>query len=182
MVATGPYMFLGGDTIDYSLPADEQTPAAGYEPGQSIQLVRNPSYDPATDGLRPAYPDEINVAIGGDEQDLFNKVALGELDAIVDGLVPPQMLRQYSTDPTLQPFLHINQDDVVRYLEFNVAEPPFDDVNVRKAVNFALDKAGMRLLRGGESAGTIAGHIITDGLTGNLLDGLRPVRNAELRG
>ncbi len=169
MVATGPYMFLGGDTIDYSLPADEQTPAAGYEPGQSIQLVRNPSYDPATDGLRPAYPDEINVAIGGDEQDLFNKVALGEIDAVVDGLVPPQMLRQYSTDPTLQPFLHINQDDVVRYLEFNVAEPPFDDVNVRKAVNFALDKAGMRQLRGGESAGAIAGHIITDGLTGNLL-------------
>ncbi len=61
-------------TIDFSLPADEQTPAAGYEPGQSIQLVRNPSYDPATDGLRPAYPDAINVTIGGDEQDLFNKV------------------------------------------------------------------------------------------------------------
>jgi len=169
LVATGPYMLLGSEAMDFSLPADEQTPVAGWDIGRSIQMVRNPSYDPATDGLRPAYPDAINVAIGGDEADLFNKVQQGELDAVVDGLVPAQQLRAYTTDPTLQPFLHISQDDAIRYLEFNLATPPFDDVNVRKAVNFAIDKAGMRLFRGGESAGVIAGHIIPDGLTGNLL-------------
>ena len=182
LVSTGPYMFVGIDGVDFSLPADEQTPVAGYEPGQSIQLVRNPSYDPATDGLRPAYPDAINVTIGGDEQDTFNKVVAGELDAVVDGLVPAPLLRQYSTDPTLQPFLHINQDDVVRYLEFNVAQPPFDDLNVRKAVNFALDKAGMRQFRGGESAGTIAGHIMTDGLTNNLLADYDPYASPNSAG
>ena len=174
LVATGPYMFLGSEDLDFSLPADEQTPVAGYRPGRSIQLVRNPSYDPATDGLRPAYPDQIEVSIGGQNNDLFNKVQTGEIDAVVDGTVPPAMLRAYSTDPSLQPLLHINQNDVVRYLEFNLAVPPFDDVHVRRAVNLALDKAGMRQLRGGESAGEIAGHIIPDALTGGELDSYAP--------
>jgi peptide/nickel transport system substrate-binding protein len=169
LVATGPYMFLGSENLDFSVPAEDQTPVAGYEPGQSIQLVRNPSYDPATDGLRPAYADAINVSIGGDNNDLYNKVAAGELDWVVDGIVPPQVLRSYSTDPTLQPLLHINPSDAVRYVSFNLAVPPFDDVHVRKAFNLALDKAGMRTLRGGESVGEIAGHIMVNSLQDNLL-------------
>ena len=169
LVATGPYMFLGSENLDFSVPADEQTPVAGYEPSQSIQLVRNPSYDPATDGLRPAYADAINVSIGGDNNDLYNKVQAGELDWVVDGIVPPQVLRQYSTDPTLQPLLHINPSDAVRYVSFNLAVPPFDDIHVRKAWNLALDKAGMRTLRGGESVGEIAGHIMVNSLEDNLL-------------
>ena len=102
LVATGPYQFLGSENMDFSVPADEQTPVAGYEPGKSIQLVRNPNYDPATDGLRPAYPDGFNISIGGDNNDLYNKVQAGELDVVVDGIVPPPVLRTYSTDPTLQ--------------------------------------------------------------------------------
>ena len=87
-----------------------------------------------------------------------------ELDGVVDGIVPPQVLRQYSTDPTLQPLLHINPSDAVRYISFNMAIPPFDDVHVRKALNLALDKAGMRTFRGGESVGEIAGHIMVNSL------------------
>jgi len=169
LVATGPYMFAGTENLDFSLPAEEQQPIAGVEVGKSYQLVRNPSWDPSTDSLRPAYPDAINITIGGDEQDLYNKVVAGELDLVGDGVVPAQLVRQFSTDPTLQPYLHVTQDDVVRYLEMNVAEPPFDDIHVRKAVNLAIDKAGMRQVRGGETFGTIAGHIITDGLEDNLL-------------
>ena len=169
LVATGPYQFAGAENLDFSVPADEQTPVAGYEPGKSIQLVRNPGYDASTDGLRPAYPDGFNISIGGDNNDLYNKVQAGELDGVVDGIVPPQVLRSYSTDPTLQPSLHINPSDAVRYLSFNLAVPPFDDVHVRKAVNLALDKAGMRTFRGGESVGEIAGHIMVNSLEDNLL-------------
>jgi peptide/nickel transport system substrate-binding protein len=169
LVATGPYMFAGSEAMDFSLPADEQTPVSGYEPGQSIQLVRNPSWDPATDSLRPAYPDGMNISIGGDNNDLYNQILAGELDLVVDGIVPPQVLRQYSTDPTLQPFLHINASDAVRYLSFNMAVPPFDDIHVRKAFNLALDKEGMRTLRGGETVGEIAGHIFVNSLQNNLL-------------
>ncbi|MGA9160666.1 MAG: ABC transporter substrate-binding protein [Actinomycetota bacterium] len=169
LVATGPYEFAGAENLDFSVPADQQAPVAGYEPGKSIQLVRNPGYDPSTDGLRPAYPDGFNITIGGDNNDLYNKVQAGELDGVVDGIVPPQVLRSYSTDPTLQPSLHINPSDAVRYISFNLATPPFDDIHVRKAVNLALDKAGMRTFRGGESVGEIAGHIMVNSLENNLL-------------
>jgi peptide/nickel transport system substrate-binding protein len=169
LVATGPYQFLGAENMDFSVPADEQTPVAGYVPGKSVQLVRNPNYDPATDGLRPAYPDGFNISIGGDNNDLYNKVQAGELDGVVDGIVPPPVLRSYSTDPTLQPLLHINPSDASRYVSFNLAEPPFDDVHIRKAFNLALDKAGMRTFRGGESVGEIAGHIMVNSLQNNLL-------------
>jgi peptide/nickel transport system substrate-binding protein len=169
LVATGPYQFLGSENLDFSVPADQQTPVAGYVPGRSVQLVRNPNYDPATDGLRPAYPDGFNISIGGDNNDSYNKVQAGELDGVVDGIVPPPVLRSYSTDPTLQPLLHINPSDASRYVSFNLAEPPFDDVHIRKAFNLALDKAGMRTFRGGESVGEIAGHIMVNSLQDNLL-------------
>jgi peptide/nickel transport system substrate-binding protein len=174
LVATGPYMFAGSDSLDFSGDPESQTPVAGYEPGKSIQLVRNPSYDPSTDGLRPAYPDAIDITIGGDNNDLYNKILAGELDGVVDGIVPPQVLRQFSTDPTLQPRLHIFPSDAVRYVSFNLAMPPFDDVHVRKAFNLALDKEGMRTLRGGESVGEIAGHIMVNSLENNLLQDYDP--------
>ena len=69
-----PYMFEGSENLDFSVPAKDQEPVSGYVPGRSIVLVRNPSYDPATDGLRPAYPDRIEATIGGDPADLYNKV------------------------------------------------------------------------------------------------------------
>jgi peptide/nickel transport system substrate-binding protein len=174
LVATGPYMFAGSENLDFSGDAESQTPVAGYEPGKSIQLVRNPSYDPSTDGLRPAYPDAIDITIGGDNNDLYNKILAGELDGVVDGIVPPQVLRQFSTDPTLQPRLHIFPSDAVRYVSFNLAMPPFDDIHVRKAFNLALDKEGMRTLRGGESVGEIAGHIMVNSLENNLLQDYDP--------
>jgi peptide/nickel transport system substrate-binding protein len=170
LVSTGPYQIAGSADMDFSKPAKQQTPVSGYEPGKSIELERNPNYDPSTDGLRPAYPDSIQVTIGGDNNDLYNKIDAGELDFVVDGIVPPEELKKYSTTPELQGRLNKYNSDAVRYLSsFNIAQPPFDDVNVRKAVNFAIDKAGMRQLRGGPLTGDIAGHIMVNSLLNNQL-------------
>jgi peptide/nickel transport system substrate-binding protein len=51
----------------------------------------------------------------------------------------------------------------------NIGVPPFDDVHVRKAVNWAFDKQGFRQLRGGPSVGEIAGHIMVNSLEDNIL-------------
>ncbi len=88
LVASGPYMFEGSETMDFSADPKDQTEAPGYVPGRQIVLVRNPSYDPETDGLRDAFPDRIEVRIGGDNDDLYNQVAAGTLDFVVDGVVP----------------------------------------------------------------------------------------------
>jgi peptide/nickel transport system substrate-binding protein len=182
LVATGPYQIAGSADLDFSVPAKQQTPVAGYQVGKSLELERNPNYDASTDGLRPAYPDAIEVSIGGDNNDLYNKIAAGELDTVTDGIVPSEKLKEYSTTPELQDRLHVYPSDGVRYLSFNVAQPPFDDVNVRKAVNYAIDKAGMRQLRGGETTGDIAGHIMVNSLLNNQLVDYDPYATPNSQG
>jgi peptide/nickel transport system substrate-binding protein len=168
LVASGPYMFKGSEAMDFSVPPRDQEPVAGYVPGRSIELVRNPSWSADTDELRFAYPDEIVTQIGGDNDDLYNKVVQGAIDLVVDGVVPPEKLREFQTDPELQPRLKVYPADGVRYVSFNVAMPPFDDIHVRKAFNWVFDKEGFRQLRGGETTGELAGHNIINSITGNI--------------
>ena len=183
LVSSGPYMFEGSENLDFSVPAKDQEPVSGYVPGRSIVLVRNPSYDPATDGLRPAYPDRIEATIGGDPADLFNKVLSGEVDYVNDvGDVPANVLQQYSTDPDLQPYLHTYQQNAVTYISMNLGVPPFDDVHVRKALNYAYDKAGGRQLGGGALTGSNAGHIFPDGLLDNKLKDYNPYATTDDHG
>ena len=99
LVASGPYMFKGSEDMDFNAPIKDQDPAPGYIPGRSIELVRNPTWSADTDDLRKAYPDEITVSIGGDNDDLYNKVQAGELDFVVDGIVPADKIKQYQSDP-----------------------------------------------------------------------------------
>ena len=182
LVASGPYMFEGSETMDFSAEPKDQVEVPGYVPGRSVVLVRNPSYDPATDGLRDAFPDRIEVRIGGDNDDLYNQVAAGDLDFVVDGVVPAEKIRDYQTNPDLQDRMNVYASDAVRYVSFNLAEPPFDDVHVRKAVNWAFDKQGFRQLRGGESVGEIAGHIMVDSLENDFLADYDPYETPNSSG
>jgi peptide/nickel transport system substrate-binding protein len=174
LVASGPYMFEGSEDLDFSKPVDQQKPVDGYQPGKSITFVRNPSWDKSTDEFRDAYLDRIEITIGGTEEDIANKVDAGEIDINVDGVPPAQQLRRYQTDPELKDQVQVYPSDAVRYLSFNIAEPPFDDMHVRKAVNLAIDKEGMRRLRGGPVFGEIAGHIMLDTITDGLLADFDP--------
>lgn len=165
-VATGPYMFEGSENLDFSVPADEQTPVSGYSPDRSISLVRNPSWDAATDELRPAYVDAIQMDIGATVEDIANKVDAGDIDAGFNADQTPEQLQRYQNDPTLEPRLHVTATDTTAYAVFNLAQPPFDDIYVRKAVNLVIDKEAWRRAGGGDILGEVATHIIPNGLTG----------------
>jgi peptide/nickel transport system substrate-binding protein len=182
LVASGPYMFEGSENLDFSAPPRQQDPVSGYEPGTSITMVRNPSWSAETDENRPAYVDRIEISIGGTEEDNANQVDQGILDMQFDGVAPPQQVRQYQQDPNLSDQIFINPSDAVRYLSFNIARPPFDDINVRKAVNFAIDKEGMRRIRGGPLVGEIANHIMVDSLQNNLLRDYNPYPSPNNQG
>lgn len=174
LVATGPYMFEGTDKLDFSVPAEDREHASGYIPGRQIVLVRNPSWDQATDDLRPAYVDRMEATIGGDEADIFNKIEAGLVDYALDAYPPSNVLREYSTNPDKQPYLHVYPQNTTQYMSMNLATPPFDDIHVRKAMNFAINKAGGIQLGGGPLAGTPARHIFPDGLLNNLMKDYRP--------
>jgi len=42
--------------------------------------------------------------------------------------------------------IHSDPSDGVRYIETNLATPPFDDQNARIALNYAVDREGFRQL------------------------------------
>jgi peptide/nickel transport system substrate-binding protein len=168
VASTGPYMFKGADQIDYSMLADQRRAPSGFQAGKSYVLVRNPSWERATDPMRKAYVDEIDASVGGTVADLEKRIERGELDAM-DAPPDPQGIRAFMTNPSLRPFIH--SDPVASILDFvmNLALPPFDDIHVRKAVNWIVDKDGMLQLLGGRTVGTITGHIIPD----SMLPGLK---------
>ena len=132
------------------MPARDQEPVSGYVPGRSIVLVRNPSYDPATDGLRPAYPDRIETTIGGDAADLYNKVETGEVDYVADARLRPRTCcRSTAPTPTSSRTCTRTQRTRCRYISMNLGVPPFDDIHVRKALNCVVRQGGERQLAGG---------------------------------
>jgi peptide/nickel transport system substrate-binding protein len=167
LVSTGPYMFQGADKIDYTKPADQQTGPSGYQAGKSYVLVRNPSWKAADDPIRKAYLDEIDVTVGGTVADLQNKIQTGELDTM-DALPNPQGIQTFEGNPDLKPFLHAESTFGTYYINMNLAMAPFDDVHVRKAMNWVVDKAGLLRLAGGSVEGSIAHHDIPDSMLPNL--------------
>jgi peptide/nickel transport system substrate-binding protein len=159
--STGPYMFKGADLIDYSKLASQQTAPSGFQAGKSYVLVRNPSWSAVTDTFRKAYVDEIDATVGGTVPDLQNKIQSGEVDSM-DELPNPEGIQAFETNPSLKPFIHSDPVNGTYYINMNLGIAPFDDVHVRKAVSWAVDKAGLLRLAGGSVQGQIAGHIVPD--------------------
>jgi peptide/nickel transport system substrate-binding protein len=182
LVASGPYMLAGSPRLDFEDPPERQDPVRGYRPGRGIVLVRNPSWQPTGDNLRPAYPDRVQIRIGGDPERIAAAVDEGRLDLQIDGSPPLSQVRRYRSDRRLEDRLHVGSGDVVRFVPLNLAVPPFDDVRVRRAVNLAVDKAALRRDAGGPLVGSVAGHIMVDGVTGGRASGFDPYATSRDRG
>ncbi len=58
----------------------------------------------------------------------------------------------------------------------NITQPPFDDVHVRRAMNWIMDKSALRQTWGGPTVGDIANHIVPDSLFGGQLADYKPYR------
>jgi peptide/nickel transport system substrate-binding protein len=185
LVSSGAYMFEGSENMDFSLPAKDQEPAAGYQPGKLISLVRNPSWvADGQDDLRPAWVDAISVEIcpGCDQEVAEKKVEADEIDTIFANGVAAATARTFSTDPNLEGRYFVEPGSGNYYISMNLAVPPFDDVHVRKAVNFAVDKEGWRRLSGGEASGEIGTYFTPPGLLGGLLEGYDPYATPNEQG
>ena len=66
----------------------------------------------------------------------------------------------------------------------NLAEPPFDDVHVRRAMNMVTDLEGLRRAWGGPVAGEIATDVIPDAMLGGELtaDAYHPFQDPPFAG
>jgi peptide/nickel transport system substrate-binding protein len=148
VVASGPYMVQN----------DSSGKLTGWTPGKEIVMVRNPNWDGSTD-YRPAYVDKIHVQEGfEDTQSATTKILKGDSevsgDIIPEGPALKTAAQQYPDQLALTP------SGGNRYIAMNMRKPPFNNINVRKAVIAAADRNALRLARGGELSGAYATHFI----------------------
>ncbi len=114
----------------------------GWEHGRSLTLVRNESY------FRPGLPylDAITWELGSPLLGQGFKFARGEIDIVRD-LNQDSTLR-YQADPRWQPFGTREPPGRSAYGEaMNTEVPPFDNVEVRRAVAAAIDRDHLVLLK-----------------------------------
>ena len=127
-----------------------------------LTLVRNPELQRArTDSPKARQntsgPFEFTVDTNID--DIYNKIAAGELEDEY-ATASPKVFREYSTDASKRKYLKSNSADETYYITMNLTQPPFDDVHVRRAMNWVMDRNALRKAWGGLVAGEIAEHIM----------------------
>ena len=175
VISSGPYMIAGSDKLNAAScdTIKASGPISGFDGTTKLDLVRNPAYDAKTDSpkARENLPDEFTFTVNSNDDDIFAKVDRGDIeDEISGGTVPAAMLRQYQGSKQLK----INSGDRTNYLMMNLSTPPFDDIHVRRAVNWVINKEAIRKAWGGSLTGVIATHIVPDAILGNKLKGYAP--------
>jgi len=136
-ISSGPYMWKGNTDI-----------ATGGT------LVRNPNWDASTDQNRKALPDQIDVKLGLQADDLDNQLISGDQDVDIAGTgVQPAALPKVLQSEELS----ARADNPIAAREWFTqiigTVKPLDNVDCRKAVIYAMNPTSYQNAYGGKYAG-----------------------------
>jgi peptide/nickel transport system substrate-binding protein len=154
--------------------ADGPYEIKSYVAAKSIQLVRNPAWNAATDPVRKAYVDAVNVTETGNpitiQQILQTNTAAGGMEwnafppvASLPGLIA--QMKAGSKDFNLGPTFGSNP-----YLDFNTVSPnnggALGKVAVRQALSYAVNRAHLIQDDGGPLVSPSLTHVLPAGING----------------
>ena len=176
VISSGPYMIEGSEDLDIS-SCSTLKPISGYDGKTFLNFVRNPNYNARTDSrkARENNPDRFEFLVNTNLDDIYNQVAAGELEDEY-ATASPKVFREYSTDSSKRKLLKSNSGDQTYYVTMNLTQPPFDDVHVRRAMNWVMDRNALRKAWGGPIAGEIAEHIFPNAMLLGRLNGYQPFK------
>ena len=111
---------------------------ARWQRGTGLRLEKNPGYYRADDIRLEA----IDLMVGGDETLHMMMFERGELDiaSVTSTGIPDADFIRVMNDPVLSKRVAHQALNAIQYLSMNTELPPFDNVNVRRAVNHAIDR------------------------------------------
>jgi peptide/nickel transport system substrate-binding protein len=144
--ATGPYMI------------------ATYNPSHGMRLVRNPYFrEWSADAQPDGYVDAMDYRYGLEDESETTEVETGAIDWMYDDK-PLDRLDEIGRRFTAQ--AHINPLAAYYYLFMRTNLAPFNSLQARQAVEFALNRRTLANLYGGPALGTPICQFIPRGLPG----------------
>jgi peptide/nickel transport system substrate-binding protein len=141
-----------------------------YIPGEMIVLDRNPNWDPATDPLRKAWVDRIQLRTDVSISSTQRAIEREEADLSLISHVPQARIAALQADPELSRRLSVHTTGSLLFLNLGThrAAGAIADVRVRQAINYAIDKVAYRDAIAGRFAasGELASTIMAPGSLG----------------
>jgi ABC-type transport system substrate-binding protein len=141
-----------------------------YDPGKLVVLDRNPNWDPATDPLRKAWVDQIQVQLLVSYPAIRRAIDREEAHLSLNSHVPAAQLAALRADPERSRRLSVEPTGCLAFLTLGTHQGAgaIADVRVRQAVNYAIDKVAFRDATAGWYApnGELASTILAPGSLG----------------
>ena len=141
-IATGPYMFQS------------------YTPQGSIVMARNPNFKQWTRNIPNGHLDSIHVALGVSPDQAVNQTADGDLDYYFEAVAPDRLASVKAQYPDQ---VHTYTRNALLYFTLNERKPPMNNVDVRKALNYAISRPALVKIFGGQ--GTPTENLIPSGMS-----------------
>jgi len=137
-----------------------------YQIGNTLTMERNPNWDPASDPLRTAYPDKFTFTFTLQADQIAERlVADGSADQSTLSWVPvPAAQLPKTTAAGVKERVVQGPTQYVWLVAIN--NNRIKDINVRKALNYALDKEAVLKAIGGAPAGTPATTLLSPTVSG----------------
>jgi YVTN family beta-propeller protein len=158
------------------LPETQPVPATGpymiseYRPSQSLIFERNPYFHEWSRAAQPdGYPDRIEVSLSPEAtaDSLIREVTSGQAD-LVSGLATksPSVAQVQATTSEYASQVHTNPLPQVSGLFLNTSVPPFNNRDVRRALNYAVDRSAAVETAGGSVVAALTCQVLPPGLPG----------------
>jgi ABC-type transport system substrate-binding protein len=114
--------------------------------GREITLVKNPNYWNAS----KVHLDGVDFVFNLTPSNALLKLQRGEVDVLGDN-VPPADVTRVTTDPQWKPYVYSQPLIATTYLSMNETKKPFDDIKVRQALSWAIDRDKLVKLQSGQA-------------------------------
>ncbi|MFB7513305.1 ABC transporter substrate-binding protein [Streptomyces sp. NPDC056144] len=123
-----------------------------YARDKQLVLVRNTNWSPATDTVRKAYPDRIVVTMGlkgGQIDDRLIASGGSDASAVSWAAMRPESAPKVLTKPDVKARLLAESQNCTEMVQMHTGRAPFDNVKIRQAVGYALDREAVMTAAGG---------------------------------
>jgi ABC-type transport system substrate-binding protein len=114
--------------------------------GREIRLAKNPNYWNADE----VYLDGVDFVFNLTPSNALLKLQRDEVDILGDN-IPPADVARVTNDPQWKPYVYSQPLIATTYLAMNETKEPYDDVKVRQALSWAIDRDKLVKLQSGQA-------------------------------